>query len=452
MCEEEVRWAWVLVVQAAPSRAIPFAPSMPPGRRTRWSGTLAALVSALQVEMPNEIMYEDKVNPRALVLHTPRWRRLKELQPNMSFRRSDVRKALQETARLAEWPLSQADKDEFADVVTDRLMVMLRHISQAGLRGHPPRWYREIFTTGREEVDVEKMSSPSEEEEQEDRGAEEAEEEEAVDNASDFEPLVGQKLDLDRFFEAPRKKPAKASSAAPEWCYGYSPQLEKAWRCCAETPLKKAFTAQFEAGATPLAPVLAVWPDGDRHEVMELTTAAFQARGEAVAAAAKPRGAVPQHYEGRTPEGYPIVVKDRSEGPNRPPLVSLFLSGKQGCQVSLHEVPHAVAVKILVTLGKKLATGEIEKKDLYKERAMLLEKQSEPTGEPKKPTKRNRAKVNPDEASAKEAASGKLGEAVSTGPTDPAPAEKKLAVKKPTPSMSQAMRDVDMSFEEQFDM
>ena len=308
LCEEEVRWAWVLVVQAAPSRAIPFAPSMPLGRRTRWSGTLAALVSALQVEMPNEIMYEDTVNPRALVLHTPRWRRLKELQPNMAFKRSDVRKALQETARLAEWPLSQADKDEFADVVTDRLMVMLRHISQAGLRGHPPRWYREIFTTGREEVDVEKMSSPSEEEEQEDRGAEEAEEEEAVDNASDFEPLVGQKLDLDRFFEAPRKKPAKASSAAPEWCYGYSPQLEKAWRCCAETPLTKAFTAQFEAGATPLAPVLAVWPDGDRHEVMELTTAAFQARGEAVKAAAK-GGAAAR----RRP--HPRRLPHRGEGP-----------------------------------------------------------------------------------------------------------------------------------------
>jgi hypothetical protein len=254
-------------------------------------------------------------------------------------------------------------------------MLMLRRISQAGLRAHPPQWYREIFTLGREDVDLEKVSYPSEEEEeQEDRGAEEAEEEEAVDDAVDFEPLVGQKLDHDRFFEAPRKKTAKASSAAPEWCYGYSPQLEKAWQCCAEMPLKKAFTAQFEAGTTPVAPVLAVWPDGDRHEVMELTTAAFQARGEAVAAAAKPRGAVPQHYEGRTPEGYPIVVKDRSEGPHRPPLVSLYVSGKQGCQVSLHEVPHAQAVKILVTSGKKLATGEIEKKDLYTERDMLLKK------------------------------------------------------------------------------
>jgi hypothetical protein len=114
-------------------------------------------------------------------------------------------------------------------------------------------------------------------------------------------------------------------------------------------------------------------------------------------------------------------------------------------------VPRAQAVKILVTLGKKLATGEIEKKDLYKERDMLLKTQSESIGLPNKPTKRNRAKVNPD-AAAKEATSGKLGEAVSTGPTDPAPAEKKLAVKKPAPSLSQAMRDVDMSFEEQFDM
>ena len=97
------------------------------------------------------------------------------------------------------------------------------------------------------------------------------------------------------------------------------------------------------------------------------------------------------------------------------------------------------------------AAGEIEKKGLYKERDMLLKKQSESTGLPNKPTKRNRAKVNPDAASAKEATSGKLGEAVSTGPTDPAPAEKTLAVK-PAPSPSQAMRDVDMSFEEQFDM
>ena len=146
---------------SGPFRSDTFRPSMAPGKRTKWSGTLAALVSALQVEMPNEIMYDGKVNPRALVLHTPRWRRLKELQPNLSFKRSDVRNALVETARLADWSLSQADKEEFADVVTDRLMLMRRHASQACLRAHPPRLYREIFTIGHEDVDPEKTSPPA---------------------------------------------------------------------------------------------------------------------------------------------------------------------------------------------------------------------------------------------------------------------------------------------------
>ena len=110
------------------------------------------------------------------------------------------------------------------------------------------------------------------------------------------------------------------------WFYGYSQEMEAAWKCGHE--LYKQYTRDIKGDPLDeLAPAIATWADGTRHAIPELSGVACRARTAA--------SCVKKHFEGETEAGTPIVVKDRSEGPERPALVSMFVGNKQKCQVKV---------------------------------------------------------------------------------------------------------------------
>ena len=99
----------------------------------------------------------------------------------------------------------------------------------------------------------------------------------------------------------------------------------KAWRCPTTSPKAKEYIDQFTPGASALDLVVATFADGMKREIPEFLTAALEAKQ---IVASKKR----VHSTLKSPSGAPIVVKDRVDR-NKMPLISLFLSSKQVCQV-----------------------------------------------------------------------------------------------------------------------
>ena len=89
---------------------------------------------------------------------------------------------------------------------------------------------------------------------------------------------------------------------------------------------------QFTPGTSALDPVVATFADGMKREIPEFLTAAVEAKQ---IVASKKR----VHVTLKSPSGAPIVVKDRVDR-NKLPLISLFHSSKQVCQIVPREPAH----------------------------------------------------------------------------------------------------------------
>ena len=62
--------------------------------RCRWRGDVDALATALAMEKPNEVKYNDRVEPKLILKQKARLCRLKTLYDRMNFRKSDCMAAL----------------------------------------------------------------------------------------------------------------------------------------------------------------------------------------------------------------------------------------------------------------------------------------------------------------------------------------------------------------------
>ena len=143
--------------------------------------------------------------------------------------------------------------------------------------------------------------------------------------------------------------------------YGYSQALDQAWRCehdDADDADKRQYTDDIRVNPRgPMAPALAFWPDGTSHEMSELLSASVDSRKKSCAAAPA-HGTIPVDFEHHFADGKTIIIKWRSEGPFRPPIMSMYLNGSQCCQVGISdEVPQQCATEMFETCCAAIHQG-----------------------------------------------------------------------------------------------
>jgi hypothetical protein len=410
-------------------------------KRTRWTGDIQQLIDALDLHGPGDIKYTEKANEKvdhkALTKNTLRLQNLAALSGSLNFKRSDIEKALKKvSAEHPEWHLTDEMNKDFQVTVSKRLMAMCRHVSQALRRASQPKWVLDMDLAGRseqtedeaegdlgdegnanegkDEDEAEDDSADEADEECEEDGDEEQEEEEPAGSGDDEVEAEDEEEDKIKEQKAVpvevMKRPAAAHAAAVKklvaamgpvtatssnatFIFGYSPEQETAWRALSSKPEAKLYTKDIVIDSTggDLAPAIATWEDGIQYKIPELTNLALKTRLASM-------GGIKQHFNGKTKSGAPVVVKDRSEGPYRPSLVSLYLSGKHACNVKVEEpITQEQAVKIMVEIATKLTKGECEKADLYKERNQMMEQMGMPKpGTRKKPSAAKHASEDDD--------------------------------------------------------
>ena len=138
-------------------------------------------------------------------------------------------------------------------------------------------------------------------------------------------------------------------SAMMRECFflGWCPELRLAWKCPASDTARKVFAKkELVLAAQDMLPPTAVWEDGTTHEVAELTSLAAQSINEAPAGKAN----LSIQLSGRNQEGYPVVVKDRSD---RSLLVSCYVPGKQQLHIDADKEGYDRAKHIVVSIAKE---------------------------------------------------------------------------------------------------
>ena len=313
--------------------------------RQRFLGSDAELEAALAIRSPTEIKYHElkigsddvaqiekfKVDPAGIMVQKERLVRLHALQPNLCFRRKQVLATLLRVAdKNSQWQYSSELKKQFATVTTNRLMALFRDVSQAMARKKPPRWVSDLF-----------------------------------DNIA-----------------PPGETPAEASSDAlvavepstTSYFCGYSQEMQQAWRC---SSADKRENRQYTADLRPnprgdMEPAIAVWPDGFQHELAELLSKSVVEMARAKEASSS-HATLEVYYSGVLQNGSKITVKDRSEGPKRPPIVSIWQDGKQIGQVPMTRgVDHDTAVTVAKQVAASFVAGTIDKDGLYTLRDKLV--------------------------------------------------------------------------------
>ena len=137
------------------------------------------------------------------------------------------------------------------------------------------------------------------------------------------------------------------SVTAPQiqWHFDWNAALgdrSKEWRCPTTSPRAKACTDILTPGASALVPVVATFADGIQREIPEFLTAASEAK-QIVTSTRR------VHVTFKSPTGALIVVKDRLDR-NKLPLISLFLSLKQVCQIMPREPEQVEPMRQVTTV------------------------------------------------------------------------------------------------------
>jgi hypothetical protein len=382
----------------------------PKRNRPRWAGDVQALAAAMEMAKSNGIQYVEtasgKLDAKLILLQKEKLCKLFELQPSLVFKKKDLEKALAliSESHAETWKLSADMEKDFRTTVAKRMMAMLRHVSTSMKRPSPPQWVYELGLPGWDAPEAEKGDDKSEvnnegkdkEEEEEEAPASEKEDEQSEPDGADDdfgdgqkpasreptsevedEDLSGDMADADDEGEKPclkRPAAAKTPAAAPfagnseKYFVGYSNELESAWRCLPNQPLQKEYTKDILLDEKhEMSPAIARFKDGMLAPIPELSTLAHRTRTDV-------KTPIHQWWAGQDPSGAPIVIKDRSEGPFRPMLVSMFLSSKHVCNVKVtNGISHTVAKETMMTIGKLCGSGEVLKGDLYPKRDSLLE-------------------------------------------------------------------------------
>ena len=175
--------------------------------------------------------------------------------------------------------------------------------------------------------------------------------------------------------QEPKQTVLRKPAASAKYFFGYSEEQEMAWRRPHD---KKKGAEEYTRDLTPqdndFDPVIARWDDGMEHPIEGLLSLTHRTRQEADASQKGAKG-IRVHWSGRTASGSPIVVKDNMRG-DLPPLVAMYVSGKQRVQLVVDDVsaPHSIAIKVMIeTAQRQAAVAELfERKELQDMRDALL--------------------------------------------------------------------------------
>ena len=124
-----------------------------PRKRQRYSGPVSAVTAALAAfaRTPGFVFYGEskkyKVNKALCTEHGPLLRELSQLAPSLSFKKRTIMDALTEVAVRKKFFAQQSQAKDWVAITTRRLRLMMRHVSQAAIRGRGKQqtWVRLIF-------------------------------------------------------------------------------------------------------------------------------------------------------------------------------------------------------------------------------------------------------------------------------------------------------------------
>ena len=261
---------------------------------------------------------------------TDRWaplvRDLYELQPNMSFKKSDVKGALGEIAKTKNWKLSKSDLKEMQTVVANRLGLLCRHTSQAAKRVPQPKWFVSLMTT---------VAGPDP-----DTHAEQANRPRAHDSQTEFN-------------------------------FGWDPEYKRAWRAPAHDADNLEFAEPLLVPCGDDKPPMAQWADGMQHPVDQLAGAEWAVHRDDHDEKKRRSKCRVFLSRGVDKSGTEVIVKERSD---RRQLVSMYIGGQQKCQIVVDDsMKSDAAGQVMTSIAEQFVAGTLSANDLYKERDLRMD-------------------------------------------------------------------------------
>ena len=388
-------------------------------RRARWDGDWMQMRPILKTHLvaANVLQFDDAADGdmqrQEAVKHSKMIIELNEMSSRKVINKPTMGAALIDVAKK-QFSMNKQDAIVYAKLNSPRILSMLRLVSQAVCKDPVPRWAR-IFAdpenlaaqatkraraagskdtilaaltpqpspaTGHEYLETQPFDHEPAVYSQ-DRQPDTAQDSagQLVDGSSgselasiDGEPVEDGDLDeVDALAEFDHDQPG--------WIFGWCPHAKKAFRHPPDEAGSREYTNKLVCGSHADAAPTAHWPDGASWAVSAITSRQIidapgqpgpPAESELETPAHEQLPPPQTHMTARTAiDNLPVLVKDRFDK-DRPPLVSIYMSSQQVCQVPVARVGHKKAVDCLITIARQLVEGTIEKKQLYPLRNQML--------------------------------------------------------------------------------
>ena len=271
-------------------------------KRPRFSGSDDQLVEIFRqhVIKTTSLFYGtdkgSKRSPKHLLKAKEFIRAVHDVQPNLSLTKSQVTRCMKERLKDETWWGDDKEKVKFIETVVERVMAICRDARRGRASNRNAPWVQAIFDAGTqaERGSCKVGDNASEDGKHEEEGGIEPEEEEEENQGEDSsgkemsddehssmkdEPMEAepsQTSSSNEEDEPPLKKPTMSA----QWNVGFDPEQRQPWRSTSMQP--KAFREYTSMLQLPSADakdndcMIAIWPDGFRHPLTEITVQAWK--------------------------------------------------------------------------------------------------------------------------------------------------------------------------------
>ena len=294
--------------------------------RRRWAGDEQKVLKIMKEEVkgPCFLRYAEMpgaaVDAKGIKRHKLLIAKLAALQPNLSFKQTDLERIFLELLEdNLDWDVQEQERKAWATTMAKRVRVLLRHVANATGRKVQPKWVSELgLDTIAEGRDDRKAAGTS------DGGAD-----------ADFLYMWDNEAR-----QAYRQKPG----GRQQW----SKRMVKP-----------------DNGGTFM---IAEFADGSLAEITGITLEAYAEQEISQAdAASRPSVLWKKVHEASS------LVCHVAQRADRNPLMSLYWGGKQVCQVNIKRLGDDIekASKLMISVGEEFVAGKVPQKDLFKTRDNL---------------------------------------------------------------------------------
>ena len=389
-------------------------------RRARWDGDWMEMRPILKTHLvaANVLQFDDAADGdmqrQEAVKHCKMINELNQMTSRKVINKPTMGAAPIDLAKK-QFSMNKQNAIVYAKLNSPRILSMLRLVSQAVCKDPVPRWAR-IFAdpenlaaqatkraraagskdtilaaltpqpspaTGHESLETQPYDHEPLAVDSPDRQPDTAQDSagQLVDGSSGSEvaSIDGEPVDEGDIEEADAL--AEHAHDQPGWIFGWCPHAKKAFRHPPDEGGSREYTNKLVCGSHADAAPTAHWPDGASWAVSAITSRQIidapgqpgpPAESELETPAHEQLPPPQTHMTARTAiDNLPVLVKDRFDK-DRPPLVAIYMSSQQVCQVPVARVGHKQAVACLVTIARQLVEGKIQKKQLYPLRNQIL--------------------------------------------------------------------------------